>query len=216
MGTPIYSDGVHQGLNGTQDIQVDQFRPFARPRMSQIWPYGGQNRLKIAFWPHKWAQRAYFGLEGWNKLETPIRKSRLISLGHLPLPECPNSGQPGAKKRPKQAKISPLATQISSEGIFWDGRGGTRFAHQCKHPDRPVGAICHIQNVPNLALRQPKRGQNRVRIAFWPNKLVQRAYFGLEGAERGQKTKEVIQTDQFGPFASSKMSQIGWKQSFGL
>ena len=40
-------NGLELGLNSTEDIQVDQFGPFARPRMSQIWPHGGQKVAKI-------------------------------------------------------------------------------------------------------------------------------------------------------------------------
>ena len=35
-------EGVEQGKNTNKDIQTDQFAPFARPRMSQMWSYGAK------------------------------------------------------------------------------------------------------------------------------------------------------------------------------
>ena len=58
----------------------------------------------------------------------------------------------------------------------------------------------------------PYEGQKGAKIsfkkAFWPQNLIQGAYFGLEGAERGWNTNEDIQADQFEPFAKPRMSQM--------
>ena len=51
-------------------------------------------------------------------------------------------------------------------------------------------------------------GQNGPKISFWPHKLTQRAYFGLEVVEQGWNTNEDIQTDQFVSFARLIMSQM--------
>ena len=140
---------------------------------------------------------------GWNKVETALRTSRLISLAHLPDQECPKYGPTWAKKGPKEAFKSLLATQIIQEGLFWVGRVGTRLEHPWRHPDGPVWAICHTRNVSIVALRWPKRGQHRLTIAFWSHKSVQRAYFGLGGVEQGWDTNEDIHTD-------CSLSSVGW------
>ena len=46
---------LEQGLNSTEDIQADQFVPFARPRMPQIWPQVGQKWVRPywVFFPRK-------------------------------------------------------------------------------------------------------------------------------------------------------------------
>ena len=65
-----------------------------------------------------------------------------------------------------------------------------------------------------MALREPKRDQKRLKLPYWSHKSAQRAYFGLEGAERGWNTKEDIQTDQFGPFEGLNMRRArstSWK-----
>ena len=69
--------GVEQGWNTNKGIHVDQFGPFATPRMSKMGSYGGQNKLQIAtqkqITKHKSAHRKYVGLEGteqgWNTNE---------------------------------------------------------------------------------------------------------------------------------------------------
>ena len=85
------------------------------------------------------------GWKGWNKVGKPLRSSRLISLGgYLPNLECPKCGPTGAKKGQKQAENSLLATQISSEGIYWWNKVGkpmktsrqTSMGH-LPHPECP-------------------------------------------------------------------------------
>ena len=58
------------------------------------------------------------------------------------------------------------------------------------------------------ATLRPKRTQTRIKIDFWPYKLAKRAYFGLEGVDEGWTTNYKIQTDQLGPFVSTRMSQV--------
>ena len=58
---------------------------------------------------------------------------------------------------------------------------------------------------PTGAKKGAKIGQ---KIAFLPQKLAQRAHFGLEGVEKGWNTNKDIQTDYFGPFATPRMSQM--------
>ena len=65
---------------------------------------------------------------------------------------------------------------------------------------------------PKSGPRGPKSGQNELKIAFWQHKSAGRAYFGMEGLEQGWNTGDDIQTDQFGPFARPKMSQM-WPQA---
>ena len=54
-----------------------------------------------------------------------------------------------------------------------------------------------------MALQGPKRDLNRLEIHFWPHKSAQRVYF-----VQGWNTKNVIQIDQFGPYDTSRMSQM--------
>ena len=53
----------------------------------------------------------------------------------------------------------------------------------------------------------PKCSPTGAQKAFWPHKLAQRAYFGLEGVEQGWNANEETQTDQFGQIARPRMSQ---------
>ena len=54
----------------------------------------------------------------WNKVGSALRTLRLNSLAQFPDQECPKYCPKGAKKWPKYAKNSLLATQISPEGLF--------------------------------------------------------------------------------------------------
>ena len=38
---------LEQGWNGTEDLQADQFGQFAVPKISQMWPQGGQKVDKV-------------------------------------------------------------------------------------------------------------------------------------------------------------------------
>ena len=55
--------------------------------------------------------------------------------------------------------------------------------------------ICHTQNIPNLALWEPKKCQNMLIIAFRPHKSDQRAYYGLEWEERGCPIEQLLEVD---------------------
>ena len=59
--------------------------------------------------------------------------------------------------------------------------------------------ICRAQNVPNVAQRVQKSGQSRLKIAFWPHKLVHMAYFGLEAVDQGLNSFVGIWTYKEGP-----------------
>ena len=63
------------------------------PKYGPTGPKMGKHRLKIAFWPHKSAHRAYWGWKGWNKVGTPMKASIQTSLAHLSHLECPKCGQ---------------------------------------------------------------------------------------------------------------------------
>ena len=71
---------LEPGWNGIEDIQADQFGPFARPRISQLWPQGGQKMVKIGW---NCLLATHFGLEG------------LFWVGRYETRLEHNSGQPG-------------------------------------------------------------------------------------------------------------------------
>ena len=70
---------LERGWNGKRAIQAEQFDQFARLKIPYMWFQGGQNRLLIAFGPHKSAQSAYFGLEGVEKDGLQHVTSRMMS-----------------------------------------------------------------------------------------------------------------------------------------
>ena len=70
--------------------------------------------------------------------------------------------------------------------------------------------IFQTQNVPNMAEKGPTNGPNRLKIAFLPRKLAQRAYFWLEGVKQYWNTIGGIRPDPVGPFFPGKCGeQIG-------
>ena len=86
-------------------------------------------------------------------------------------------------------------------------RVGTRLE---RHLDYPGWSFCPFSR-PRMSQMLPywgQKGATNLKIHFWPHKSAQRAYFGLEGVERGWNTNEDIQKEQFGPFTRPRMSQI--------
>ena len=59
-----------------------------------------------------------FNGTGLNKVGTALRTFRLNILAHMPDPKCPEYGPKWAKKSPKQAENSYLATQIGWKAYF--------------------------------------------------------------------------------------------------
>ena len=124
-----------------------------------------------------------------------IENTFIIYSGHQKGPKRPQKGQTFAF-----LGLWPYGTPYLMK------RGGTRLERHIGHPGWSVWLICQTLNVPNVALRGPKRGKNRLKIALWPHKSAHRAYFGLEGVKQGWNTKEDIQTDQFWPFADPNVA----------
>ena len=93
----------------------------------------------------------------------------------------------GLQKGPKRPQ---KRRNLAFSGIWLYGipyfmkRVGTTLQRHIGHPGRSVWPICQTLNVPNEALRGPKRGKIRLEIALWPHKSAHRADFGLEGVEK--------------------------------
>ena len=82
-------------------------------------PKMDQNRILEKPFGHTNQLKGYIlGWKGWKKVGTPRKTSIQTSMGHLPPPECLKCGPMGAKKGPKLAKNSLLATQIGAESLF--------------------------------------------------------------------------------------------------
>ena len=78
----FYGKGLERGWNDTKDIQVDQFSPFSRSRMSQMWPnnftpfwplFGPRKATFGTFWVQQMAQTGLSGCLHWSfNLRPPL------------------------------------------------------------------------------------------------------------------------------------------------
>ena len=104
---------------------------------------------------------------------------------------------PMAPKVEKRGQSMPKHDKIGLNTITFFLNG---LEQRQRHPGWLVWLICQTQNVPKMVPRGPISGPNMLKIAFWPNKLAQRAHFGWEGVEQGWNTTGGIWPDHVGPF----------------
>ena len=114
---------------------------------------------------------------------------------------------PGAPKVAKRGQIRPNCDKIGCIGlstIFLMEWVEKRLEMHWRHPGKSVLVICQTQNVPNVAPRGPKSGQNRLKSDFCPHKWGQRAYFMWKSWNKVGTQQEALEQPRWGIFIQVK------------